>query len=142
MTVQPIPEGFHTVTPYLYMNDAARFIDFAKAAFGAVEQGRMPAPDGTIAHAALQIGDSMVMLSEGEPRPCSIFLYLNDVDGQYRQALGAGATSETEPADQFWGDRFASVRDAWGNTWQIATHIEDLSEEEMQKRMAAMAPAG
>ena len=141
MPVQPIPEGFRTVTPYLYMKDAAKFIDFVKAAFGAIEHGRMPAPDGTIAHAALQIGDSMVMLSEGEPKPCALFLYVNDVDAQYRRALNAGATSEAEPSDQFWGDRFGSLRDAWGNTWHIATHIEDPSEEEMMKRMAAMAPA-
>ena len=142
MTVKPVPEGFGTVTPYLYMKESAKFIDFLKAAFGAVEQGRMPAPDGTVAHAALQIGDSMIMLSEGAPKPCALFLYVDDVDAQYRRALQAGATSETEPADQFWGDRFASVNDAWGNTWQIATHKEDLTEEEMQKRMAAMAPAG
>jgi PhnB protein len=141
MAVNPIPEGFATVTPYLYMKDAARFIEFVKSAFGAVEQGRMPNPDGTVAHAALQIGSSMLMLSEGEPRPSSLFLYVEDTDAQYRRALQAGATSDSEPADMFWGDRFASVTDAWGNSWQIGTHIEDLSEDEMMKRAAAAAPA-
>jgi PhnB protein len=141
MPVKPIPQGFSTVTPYLYMKDAARFIDFVKTAFGAVEHGRMPGPDGTISHASLQIGDSMVMLSEGDAKPCSLFLYVEDTDAQYRRALQAGATSDMEPADQPWGDRYATVKDAWGNLWQIGTHIEDLSEEEMMKRMAAMAPS-
>lgn len=139
MPAKPIPDGFHTVTPYLYMKDAAKFIEFVKDAFGALEHGRMPNPDGTIAHAALQIGDSMVMLSEGEPKPTALFLYVEDVDSQYKRALDAGAAAETVPADQFWGDRFASVRDAWGNTWQIATHVEDLTEDEMMKRAAAMS---
>src|SRR5512143_2295213 len=122
MAAKPIPEGYHTVTPYFYLKDAARFIDFLKSAFGATEIDRMAGPDGTVMHAALQVGDSRLMLSEGEPKPCALFLYVEDVDAQYRRALQAGATSEQAPADQFWGDRFASVNDGWGNTWQIATH--------------------
>ena len=140
MPVNPIPEGYHTLTPYLYMKEAARFIEFVKAAFAAEELDRMPGPDGTIAHAALRLGDSMLMLSEGEPKPAALFLYVADVDATYRRALAAGAVSTAEPMDQFWGDRYASVTDNWDNMWQIATHIEDLSPEEMMKRAAAMAP--
>jgi PhnB protein len=155
MPVQPVPEGYHTVTPYLAVEDATAAIDFYQRAFGAKERGRMTAPDGKIGHAELEIGDALIMLSDPFPqflaRPpkelggtsVGVFLYVDDVDAVYKQAIDAGATSATEPADQFWGDRFGSVTDPFGHSWQIATHVEDVPPEEMAKRaeeaFAAMA---
>jgi PhnB protein len=155
MPVQPVPEGYHTVTPYLAVDDATAAIDFYQRAFGAKERGRMAAPDGKIGHAELEIGDALIMLSDPFPqfqaRPpkeiggtsVGVFLYVDDVDAVYKQAIDAGATSTMEPADQFWGDRFGSVTDPFGHSWQIATHVEDVSPEEMAKRaeeaFAAMA---
>ena len=143
MAVQPIPEGYHSVTPYLIVEGAAKLIDFAKAAFGAEERSRMAGPGGAIMHAEISIGDSVVMLSDAmaefPPTKAMIHLYVPEVDAAYRSALAAGATSEREPADQFYGDRSASVRDAFGNRWYVATHVEDVSPEEMEKRAAAAA---
>jgi PhnB protein len=155
MPVQPVPEGYHTATPYLTVDDATAAIDFYQRAFGAKERSRMAAPDGKIAHAELEIGDSVVMLSDPFPQfqtkppkelggtSVGVFLYVDDVDAIYKQAIDAGATSTTEPADQFWGDRFGSVTDPFGHSWQIATHVEDVPPEEMAKRaeetFAAMA---
>jgi PhnB protein len=155
MGVQPIPEGYHSVTPYLAVEDASKAIDFYKEAFGAEENLRMPGPDGKIAHAELQIGDSKLMLSDPFPqsnvRPPSerggptgsIFLYVDDVDSTFEQAQRAGAEVVTELEDMFWGDRFGTLSDPFGHVWSVATHKEDLSEEEMAERSkAAMAEMG
>ena len=148
MGVNPIPEGYRTVTPYLVVEGAATVLDFVKQAFGAEEKFRMEAPDGKIGHAEAQIGDSMVMLGDaGEEHPAMpamIHLYVDDCDATYERALAAGATSEREPTDQFYGDRSAGVRDSAGNLWWIATHVEDVPEEEMAKRIeeATAAQAG
>jgi PhnB protein len=143
MTVKPIPDGYHSVTPYLIVQGADKLLDFLTRAFGAEETVRMPRPDGSIAHAEVRIGDSVVMLADaGEqwsPMPAGIHLYLEDCDATYLRALEAGATSVQEPADQFYGDRSAGVRDSLGNHWWIATHVEDLSEEEIAKRAEEQA---
>jgi PhnB protein len=148
--VKKIPEGYHSVTPYLVVGDAVRAIDFYTQAFGAKELMRMGAPEGKIGHAELKIGDSMIMLSDEmmgnrSPQslggsPVSIFLYVEDVDSVFNQAINAGAKGEGSPADMFWGDRFAKLTDPFGHVWSIATHIEDVAPDEMQKRVkAAMA---
>ena len=141
MAVTPIPEGYHTVTPYLTVQGTAKLIDFLKQAFEAVETERLPRPDGAIGHAEVRIGDSVVMMADsgGERKPMSsaIYLYVGDVDSVYQRALQAGATSMMEPANQFYGDRSAGVQDPCGNQWWIATHIEDVSPEELAKRAAA-----
>ena len=138
---RPIPEGYHSVTPFLVAQGAARLIDFLKQAFDAQELERVPGPGGTVRHAELKIGDSRIMISEasGEapPMPTTLYLYVKDMDEFYRRAVGAGATSVREPVNQFYGDRNATVRDPAGNQWLIATHVEDVSTEEMQRRMAA-----
>jgi len=141
MPVKPIPDGYHTVTPFLSVKGCAQLVDFMKKALGAEEVMRMPGPAGVVAHAEVNIGNSRVMLSEAmqnPPMPGSFYLYVADVDALYKRAVGAGATSQTEPTDQFWGDRMATVTDAFGNSWSIATHREDVTPEEMAKRMAAM----
>jgi PhnB protein len=155
MPVQPVPEGYHTVTPYLAVEDAAEAIDFYQRAFGAKERVRMPGPRDMIMHAELEVGDALIMLSDPFPQAStkppkelggtsvSIFLYVEDIDTIYKQAVDAGATSLMEPDDMFWGDRFGSVQDPFGHSWTIATHVEDVSPEEMAERskefMAAMA---
>ena len=137
-----IPEGHHTVTPYLVVEGVPKLIDFMKQVFGAEERLRMPRPDGTVMHAEVRIGDSIVVMGEpmGEwkPMPGMLHLYVDDTDSMYRRALQAGATSLSEPADQFYGDRTAGVQDPSGNRWWIATHIEDLSPEELTKRHEAV----
>jgi PhnB protein len=148
----PIPEGYHTVTPYLAVENASEAIAFYERAFGAKELVRMPGPDGMIAHAELEIGDSRVMLSDPFPqastRPpkelggtsASVFMYVEDVDAVVKQAVDAGATVTMEVEDQFWGDRFGSVSDPFGHSWSIATHVEDVPAEELEERgKAAMA---
>ena len=155
MAVNPIPEGYHSLQIYLAVEDAAKAIDFYKEAFGAEETIRMPGPDGKVAHAELQIGDSKLMLSDPFPqsnvRPpaerggstASVFMYLDDVDATFEQAQRAGATVVSELEDMFWGDRFGTVADPFGHVWAMATHKEDLSEEEMAERSkAAMAEMG
>jgi PhnB protein len=140
MAVKAIPDGYHTVTPFLNVKGTAQLIDFLKNAFGAEEIMRMPGPGGVVMHAEVNIGNSRLMLSEASQTPpssSSFYLYVNDVDGLYKRAVGAGATSQSAPTDQFWGDRMATVKDAFGNTWSLATHKEDPSPEEMAKRMAA-----
>ena len=129
MTVKPIPEGVHTVTPYLIAQEAGNLIEFVKQAFGATELFRSRGSAGGI-HAEVSIGDSIVMIGggagdsvwHGESSPATLYLYMDDVDTVYRQALQAGATSLTEPADQPYGDRLAGVKDAFGNVWYIAMH--------------------
>jgi PhnB protein len=155
MGVKPIPEGYHTLQVYLAVEDASKAIDFYKEAFGAEETIRMPGPDGSVAHAELQIGDSKLMLSDPFPqsnvRPpserggptASIFMYVDDVDATFEQAQRAGATVVSELEDMFWGDRFGTVADPFGQVWAMATHKEDLSEEEIAERSkAAMAEMG
>jgi PhnB protein len=152
---KPIPEGYHTLTTYLAVDDAAGAIDYYARAFGAKELARMDAPGGKIGHAELQIGDSRLMLADAFPqsstRPpkelggtsASIFLYVDDVDAVVQLAVDAGATITTEVADMFWGDRFGTVTDPFGHVWSIATHVEDVPPEEMAERArAAMAAMG
>ena len=153
MSTKPIPEGYHTLTPYISVEDTAGALDFYKKAFGAKERMRMLAPDGKIGHAELEIGDSRVMLSDPFPqstvRPpkelggtsASVFMYVEDVDAVVQQAVDAGATVTMEVADQFWGDRFGTVSDPFGHVWSIATHVEDLTPEEIAER-AKEAMAG
>ena len=141
MTIKPIPEGFHTVTPYLMVQGASKLIDFLKQAFGAEEILRMARPDGAIMHAEVRIGDSRVMMGEPmggcQPMFGSLYLYVHDVDAVYKRALQAGATSTSEPADQFYGDRSAGIKDPVGNQWWIATHKEDVPPEEIVRRAEA-----
>jgi uncharacterized glyoxalase superfamily protein PhnB len=141
MAVKPVPDGYHTVTPYLTVEAAARLIEFLKQAFDAVETERMTRPDGTIGHAEVRIGDSVVMLSdamgEWKPIPSAIYLYVRDADATYYRALEAGAVSVMKPADQFYGDRQGGVKDPAGNSWWIATRIEDVPAPEMKRRAEA-----
>lgn len=145
MAVKPIPEGYHTVTPYLAVDGATQVLEFVKQAFGAEELFRMDTPDGKIGHAEVRIGDSPVMLADaptsdqGQAMPGMIHLYVDDVDETFRRAIEAGATSLRDPADQFYGDRTGGVKDSAGNQWWIATHVEDVPPEELQKRAAEMA---
>ncbi|QJD28618.1 VOC family protein [Methylococcus geothermalis] len=133
-----IPDGYHTVIPYLVVRGAADLIEFMKKAFDAKEWERIMRPDGTVGHAEMRIGDSVVMLSEArgewQPMPGAIYLYVPDADAAYQRALDAGATSISPPANQFYGDRHGGVRDASGNLWWIATHIEDVPAEELKQR--------
>ena len=150
--VRPVPEGYHTVTPYLTVNDAAGAINFYRRAFGATETMRMPGPAGKIGHAELKIGDSAIMLADEMPgmgtrapqslggSSVNIFLYVNDVDAVFKQAVAAGAKADAPPSDMFWGDRYGKLTDPFGHSWSVATHKEDVAPDEMQKRMqAAMA---
>jgi len=141
-----IPQGYHTVTPYLSVHNAAQALDFYKRAFGAEEVMRMNGPQGTVSHAEIKIGDSIVMLAEesastGLRSPqslgsstVSILLYVKDVDSAFKQAISAGAKSQQPLADMFWGDRYGRLTDPFGHSWSLATHIEDVAPEEMQKR--------
>ena len=152
--VKPIPEGYHTVTPYLTVKDGARAIEFYKNAFGAKEIFKMAGPDGKIGHAELQIGDSRIMLGSESPQmgthspetlkgsPVGIFLYLEDVDASFKRALGAGAKEKQPPTDMFWGDRYGKLTDPFGHEWHLATHKEDVSPEEMEKRVKAASAQG
>jgi len=136
--VRPIPEGYHTVTPFVLVRGAARFIDFLKEAFGAEETTRVYGEDGTIGHAETRIGDSVVMMFDAKKEwpdtPAFLRLYVDDCDATYRQALDAGAVSVTKPTNMPWGDRACRVRDPFGNLWWIMTRIEDVSAEEQGKR--------
>ncbi|MGB7190802.1 MAG: VOC family protein [Acidobacteriaceae bacterium] len=144
MPVKPIPDGYHSIQPYLIVNNGAAALDFYAKAFGGKERFRME-KDGRIGHAEIEIGDSCVMLADEQPEmgfrspghhsgsPVSLVLYVPDCDAVYNQALAAGAKSEREPADQFYGDRMATVLDPFGYKWHIATHIKDVSPEEMQQ---------
>jgi PhnB protein len=147
--VNPIPEGYHSVTPYLTCSDTAKAIEFYKRAFGAKEIMRMPMPNGKIGHAELRIGDSIVMLADempgGEGRSpqslggttAGLFLYVKDVDAAYKKAVDAGGKATMPPQDMFWGDRYGKLHDPYGHSWSLATHKEDVAPEEMQKRMKA-----
>jgi PhnB protein len=155
MAAKPIPEGYPALSPYLSVDDAERAIDYYTKAFGAKERGRMSGPDGRIAHAELEIGDSVLMLADDFPqfatRPpkelggtsVSLMLYVENVDAVVRRAIDEGATLTTEVADQFWGDRFGAVTDPFGHVWTIATHVEDVPPDELTERAkAAMAAMG
>jgi PhnB protein len=154
MAVKPIPEGFHSVTPYLTVRGAAEAIDFYRRAFGAVELMRLPGPGGTITHAEVRIGDSIVMLADEAPEMgtrspeslggtgVSLYVYVEDVDAVVARAAGAGAKVTLPARDMFWGDRFASVVDPFGHVWGLATHQEDLSPDEIARRRAAVQGAG
>jgi PhnB protein len=141
MAVKAVPDGYHTVTPFLNVKGVTKLIDFMKAALGAEEVMRMTGPDGAVGHAEMNIGNSRMMLGEvmpqNEPSSSYFYLYVNDVDAMYKRAVGAGATSVSPPTDQFWGDRMATLKDPFGNTWSLATHKEDPTPEEMAKRAAA-----
>lgn len=138
MSLKPIPDGYHTLTPYLIVDKALPIIDFVKAAFSAVEIKRSSTPDGRIMNVELRIGNSMIMMGEARPpwnpMPCSLYVYVEDTDDAYRRAIEAGGKSLMEPANQFYGDRNAGVQDSEGNMWWIATHIEDVSPEELARR--------
>jgi PhnB protein len=138
MSVQPVPEGYHTVTPYLIVTGADRLLEFVRKAFDAEDRFRMDSEDGTIGHAEVRIGDSVVMFAEANEMwpamPGVIHLYVEDCDAVYERALAAGGASVQEMADQFYGDRSGGVRDPSGNIWWITTHVEDVEPEEMAKR--------
>jgi PhnB protein len=144
--VKPIPEGYRNVTPYLIVDEAAKAIDFYRKVFKAKERMRMPAPGGRIGHAELEIGDSVVMLADENPEmnarsprsvggsPISLLLYVEDVDATVDRAVAAGAKLKRPVADQFYGDRTGGIEDPFGHQWYLATHVEDVSPEEMRKR--------
>jgi PhnB protein len=155
MAAKAVPEGYHTATPYLIVDDAARALEFYRKAFGAAERMRFAAPGGKIGHAEITIGDSAIMLADEHPEmgyrgpraiggsPVSIHLYVENVDEVFPRALAAGATALRPVADQFYGDRSGTLRDPFGHVWNVATHKEDLSPEEMHRRAeAAMKQAG
>lgn len=149
-TVKPIPDGYHTATAYLVVNDAAAAIEFYKQAFGAEELLRLEMPDGKIGHAEIKIGDSPIMLADAFPEmgcvtpqslggsPVSIMLYVEDVDARFDQAVAAGATVKKPLADQFYGDRTGTIEDPFGHGWTIATHIEDVPPPEINRRFEEM----
>jgi PhnB protein len=147
--VKPIPDGYPQVTPYLVVDGANAAVDFYNQVFGTTERMRLPGPDGKVGHCELQLGDSVIMLADEVPEmgargprsvggtPVSLSVYVEDVDGVFERALKAGARSLREPADQFYGDRAGQFEDPFGHHWSVATHIEDVSPEEMAKRAAA-----
>jgi PhnB protein len=153
MAVKPIPDGYHSVTPYLIVDGAARALDFYKRAFGAEETFRMPGPDGRIGHAEMRVGDSMIMLADQHPEagakgpksyggsPVSLMVYVENVDKVFAQAVSAGATVERPLANQFYGDRTGGIVDPFGHKWYLATHIEDVAPAEMERRAKAQQHA-
>jgi PhnB protein len=150
---KPIPDGYHSVTPYLIINGAAEGIEYYKKAFGATELFRMPTPDGKIGHAEIKIGDSPIMLADEFPEmgykspqslggsPVSIMIYVEDVDAMFKQAIAAGGKEQRPVKDQFYGDRMGTLEDPYGHVWHVATHKEDVTPEEMEKRMKAHTAA-
>jgi len=150
MALNPVPDGYHSVTPYLIVKGASRAIDFYKNAFGATEIMRFPGPNNTVAHAELRIGDSVIMLADEGPQglhqspesyggsPVSLMIYVPDVDKTFKQALQGGAKETRAVQDQFYGDRSGSLVDPFGHVWTVATHVEDVSAEEMKRRMEAL----
>ena len=154
MAVKPIPEGYHSVTPYLVVQGAARAIDFYKKIFGASERMRMDGPNGTIGHAEIEIDGSVIMLADEFPdmgfrgpqsiggTPVSLMLYVQDVDDCFRRAIAAGARELQPVKDQFYGDRSGTLQDPFGHVWTVGTHKEDLSPEELRKRAEAAMKQG
>lgn len=145
MGVKMKPDGYHDVTPYMVVAGADRLIDFLKAVFGGEETVRLYGPDGKVGHAEVRIGDSLVMLADaGEqssPFPAMLHIYVEDCDATYQRALAAGGTSVREPTNEFYGDRMSAVTDSFGNQFWIATHVEDVSDEEMAHRAQELAAA-
>ena len=151
MAVNPIPDGYHSVTPYLIVQGAAAALDFYTKVFGATELFRMPGPDGRIGHAEIKIGDSPIMLADEHPEmdalgpktiggtPVGIMIYVANSDAMFKQAVAAGAKVIKPLQDQFYGDRSGTIEDPFGHKWTISTHIEDVSPEEIGRRVAAMA---
>jgi PhnB protein len=152
--VKPVPDGYPRVSPHLSVVGAAKAIDFYRDVLGAEERMRMATPDGTVAHAEIQLGDSVIMIGEEIPggndpspatlggSPVALFVYVEDVDDVFRRATEAGASVVQEPEDHFYGDRVAMFDDPFGHRWNIATHIEDVSPDEMEKRAAETMGAG
>jgi PhnB protein len=150
MTVRPIPEGYHSLTPYLIVKGGAKALDFYSRAFGARELFRMPQPDGRIGHAEMQIGNSRFMLADEFPErnirapsgtpPVSLMIYCEDVDSMWKRALAAGATQDRPLTNQFYGDRSGTLTDPFGHQWTVATHVEDVPPEEMERRMKQQRP--
>jgi PhnB protein len=146
--VKPIPDGYHSVTPYLIVKGAARALEFYKKAFNATELVRMDGPGGTIAHAEIRIGNSCIMMADESTEtgarspetlggsPVGLMIYTEDVDAMFKQALALGGKQERPVVDQFYGDRSGTLRDPFGHQWTVATHKEDVSPEEMERRMA------
>ena len=153
MAVKAIPDGYYSLTPYLVIKGAVEAIEFYKKAFGAAEILRMPGPGGRIMHAEVKIGNSILMLADENPErgffspattgkaTSSIMFYTDDVDATFKGAVGAGAKGNQQPTDMFWGDRMGNLTDPFGHTWAIATHKEDVSPEEMGRRMKEQQPA-
>ena len=147
MSVKPIPDGYHTLTPFLTVKDAARAIEFYKQAFGAEERGVMKGPDGKVMHAEMKIGDSIIMLADEFPEfgvlspqtsggaGMGLHIYIDGVDAAFDRAVKAGAQVEMPLAEQFWGDRYGKLKDPFGHKWSIATHIKDMSADEMKRSM-------
>ena len=152
MPVKPIPDGYQAVTPYLIVSGAARALDFYKQVFGATELMRLAGPNG-VAHAEMRIGDSVVMLADESPdmgykgpvalggSPVSLMLYVADVDATFQRAVAAGAVQQRPVKDQFYGDRSGTLEDPFGHVWTVATHIEDVAPDEIDRRLAAMKDA-
>jgi PhnB protein len=149
MSVKPIPEGYHSVTPYLIVKGAAKAIDYYKKVFGATEIMRMPGPNGTVMHAEIKIGDSVIMLADEQQgnfrspeglggSPVSLMVYVEDVDKTFKQAVSNGAKEVRAVQDQFYGDRSGNLVDPFGHVWTVATHKEDVSQAEMQRRMSQL----
>jgi PhnB protein len=140
MPVSPIPAGYHTLTPACTLRGAARAIELYQRVFGAKQLVRLDAPDGSVAHAELEFGDSRLMIGEASdafpPHGARLMMYLPDCDAVFRRAVEAGFTVKQPLQVQFWGDRTGRLVDAFGNEWYLATHVEDVSEEEMERRMA------
>lgn len=148
--VNYVPEGYHSVTPYLIIRGASAAIEFYKKSFGATELFRMGQPDGKVGHAEIKIGDSPIMLADENPEmgycgpttlggsPVSIMIYVDDADTIFNQAIAAGGESQKPVQDQFYGDRSGTLKDPFGHIWHVATHVEDVSPEEMTKRLAAL----
>jgi PhnB protein len=153
MTVKAIPDGYHSVTPYLIISGATEAIEYYKKAFGATELMRIDAPGGKIGHAEIKIGDSPIMLADEFPEmgykspgtlggsPISIMIYVGDVDTVFEQAIAAGGKEQRPVKDQFYGDRSGTLEDPFGHVWHVATHKEDVSAEEMERRASAHAAA-
>ncbi len=141
MAVKPIPDGYHTVTPYLTVADAEAQIDFLKRAFGAEEKYRHSDDKGRVMHAEVRVGDSVGMIGPARepwaPKAANLYLYVEDVDAVYKRAVSAGGKSIREPTNQFYGDRTGGVEDSQGNSWWMGTHVEDVTQEEMERRMKA-----
>ncbi len=154
MAAKPIPDGYPAVTPYIIVRNGAQALDFYKRALGATERMRLTAPDGKIGHAEIDIGGSVVMLADEHPEmdalgpktvggtPVSLHVYVDDVDARFKQAIAAGAKQKRPIADMFYGDRSGTLEDPYGHIWHLATHKEDLTPDEINKRAATMYKKG